>query len=127
MRKIDQRPAGDRSPSKYATKLAGRESGAIPAFEFTELKTEASTPADTVEEIPGILHLTVKRIVLQSGCIFLTSSTGKIVFMGLNIVERDLTPSAVQRRMILECAVDENPNGKGLRSTKILSVVSELS
>ena len=133
-------------PTKYEAKRLAVERGERAPFEFKErtppslnhlsqpepqplpeiqvkqpgpvLVTEASD-AVLPEQI-GKIEGRIVKIVVDAGCLFLKTSTGVDIFVGLNKF-RCHTRVDPRCGMIVECEVAPHPNGKGPYAVKILS------
>jgi len=119
---------GSKPMSKYARKVAERESGVRPQFQFVDgnpSRPQNPYPLHTPHgKGPStILRTTVVKVVQNKGCLFLETESGQTVFLGLNVLQRYHKGKPVSAGDVILGEIEPHPNGKGPRMRQITSVI----
>ena len=133
---------GIRPLSRYAQKQRALDEGTRDPFDFQERPCAApGTPTDHV--VPNMQRFappkpktapisaiasanTVKATVIATkfmrGFLFLETEDGTKLYMGLNVVRRDLKGNDLYIGCVMECEIEPSPNGQGMRVKRALSL-----
>ena len=130
--------------SKYARKVRAREEGRQAPFKFVEGETPTppitqTIPPQTVKRVRTppppkavatnrrVVFATVRAIAAPKGCLFLLTEDDEDVFSGLSPLLRFFRnhniPGKPRRNDVFECEVGDDPNGRGLRVSRYISML----
>lgn len=130
LEKVDQ----SRPMSKYAKKIAERQAGTRPPFEFIEkdksfLSNQVSLPLSSKASLANSLEIRNGSILIaritewHKGYLLLRTKEDIKIFMSVKTLQGTPFDNQLIVGSILECKVESQPNGKGPRVRKILSIL----
>lgn len=127
-----ERVDGSPPSSKYATKLKLVEAGERAPFQFVQEKKPGPPqwPAPLRREpldpargrLPeGVRRLSAVVTSVHGTYFFLSAEKGAQIFLRLNILRRSYSEDLEPGDMV-DCEIENNPNGKGLRVRRVWEV-----